>query len=145
MQQAQTGWMAEENIKTNVEQISLLDGSSKYITQQINNILQTNITFDSKIQELKGNTQKDMQGLEYKLDNLEDQNKYNIEKIISIEEAMQIHAEKLQYIQILDNRMKVMNDEKQKSDAKAKEDLDETASKNTQAIDGLKKRNPVKQ
>jgi len=130
---------AEENIKTNDEQIQLLDGSTKYISEQINNLSQTNILIDAKIQELNGKSQEDMQDLESKLKNLEEGSKYNVEKIISIEEATLIQSEKLQYIQILDNRMKVMDEEKQKSDAKAREDLDESTSKNSQAIEGLKK------
>merc|ERR1712055_189881 len=130
---------AEENIKTNDEQIQLLDGPTKYISEQINNLSQTNILIDAKIQELNGKSQEDMQDLESKLKNLEEGSKYNVEKIISIEEAMLIQSEKLQYIQILDNRMKVMDEEKQKSDAKAREDLDESTSKNSQAIEGLKK------
>merc|ERR1711874_552261 len=73
---------AEENIKTNIEQISLLDGSSKYVNEQINNLFQTNLTIDAKIQELKEKSQNDMHGLENKLENMKDQNKYNIEKII---------------------------------------------------------------
>merc|ERR1739842_77296 len=129
---------AEENIKTNDEQIQLLDGSTKYISEQINNLSQTNILIEAKIQELNGKSQEDMQDLESKLKNLEEGSKYNVEKIISIEEAMLIQSEKLQYIQIIDNRMKAMDEEKQKSDAKAREDLDESTSKNSQAIEGLK-------
>merc|ERR1739838_1097234 len=97
----------------------------------------TNISIDTKLQELNGKSQQDMQGLENRMKNLEDGRKYNVEKVTSIEEAIQIHEEKLQYIQVLENRMKVMDDEKQKSDTKAR-DWDETSDKNTQAIADLK-------
>merc|ERR1712030_40545 len=41
---------AEENIQTNADKIVLLDGSTKYITDQITNIFQTNISINEKIQ-----------------------------------------------------------------------------------------------
>merc|ERR1719186_1948929 len=128
---------AEENIKTNVKQISLLEGSSKNISEQVNNLFQTNVSIDTKIQELHGKSENDLEGLKNKLENMEDGNKYNIEKISGIEEAMQLQNEKLQFIQILDDRMKVMDDEKQKSDANARKDLEESNNKNYQAIEVL--------
>jgi chromosome segregation ATPase len=49
---------AEEDIKTNADQIGLLDGSTKYITEQITNLFKTNITIDEKIQDLNGKAEK---------------------------------------------------------------------------------------
>merc|ERR1711874_478682 len=44
---------AEENIQINKDQIVLLDGSTKYITEQISNIFQTNIATDEKINQIE--------------------------------------------------------------------------------------------
>merc|ERR1712096_589457 len=61
---------AEDNIQTNSDQIGLLDGSTKYITEQINNIFQTNITIDEKINQTEELRQKSDTKIKAEFDNL---------------------------------------------------------------------------
>merc|ERR1712015_133955 len=62
--------LAEENIQTNTDQIGLLDGSTKYITEQINNISQTIITTDEKINQIEELRQKSDAKIKAEFDNL---------------------------------------------------------------------------
>merc|ERR1711874_776815 len=61
---------AEENIQTNTDQIGLLDGSTKYITEQISNIFQTNIATDEKINQIEELRQKSDTKIKAEFDNL---------------------------------------------------------------------------
>merc|ERR1712080_659411 len=61
---------AEENIQTNTDQIGLLDGSTKYITEQITNIFQTNIATDEKINQIEELRQKSDTKIKAEFDNL---------------------------------------------------------------------------
>merc|ERR1711881_646482 len=61
---------AEDSIQTNSDQIGLLDGSSKYITEQISNIFQTNITIDEKINQTEELRQKSDTKIKAEFDNL---------------------------------------------------------------------------
>merc|ERR1712015_212625 len=62
--------LAEENIQTNTDQIGLLDGSTKYITEQISNIFQTIITTDEKINQMEELRQKSDAKIKAEFDNL---------------------------------------------------------------------------
>merc|ERR1711874_463204 len=55
---------AEENIQTNANKLDLLDGTTKYVTEQISNIFQTNFTLDEKIQDLSSKTDNQLQNIE---------------------------------------------------------------------------------
>merc|ERR1712080_487632 len=61
---------AEENIQTNTDQLGLLDGSTKYITEQITNIFQTNIATDEKINQIEELRQKSDTKIKAEFDNL---------------------------------------------------------------------------
>merc|ERR1711874_157246 len=79
-----------------------------------------------------------LQGLEDKLQILEDGNKYNAEKIVSMGESIQINEEKLYQIQVLEDRLNLIDDVRQKSEIKTRQDLEETIFKNAHAIEDLK-------
>merc|ERR1712080_7680 len=61
---------AEENIQSNTDQIGLLNGSTKYITEQISNIFQSNITIDEKIIQMEELKQKSDAKIKAEFDNL---------------------------------------------------------------------------
>merc|ERR1711874_388805 len=94
---------AEENILSNEEQIGLLDGNNKYITEQISNIFQTNITIDEKIQDLNGKTDTKFEHLGNKVKKIDDviisltpEVKKNTKEIESLHEKSETNIETLE-------------------------------------------------
>ena len=61
-----------------------------------------------------------------------------MEKIIAMEEVAMIQAEKAKYVESLTSRVNQIDEMRQQSEAKAKEDFDNTVSKNAKEIQDLK-------
>merc|ERR1711874_99632 len=73
-----------------------------------------------------------------KLNIIEEESRNNLEKIIAMEEVAMIQAEKAKYVESLTSRVNQIDEMRQKSEAKAKEDFDNTVSKNAKEIQELK-------
>jgi len=73
-----------------------------------------------------------------KLNIIEEESRNNLEKIIAMEEVAMIQAEKAKYVESLTSRVNQIDEMRQKSEAKAKEDFDNTVSKNAKEIQDLK-------
>ena len=73
-----------------------------------------------------------------KLQSLEDGNKNHIEKLVAIQEETVAHAQKVQYVEMLSDRVNQIDDQSKQTMGKVKEDLDVTAAKNAAAIEDLK-------
>merc|ERR1711892_1361188 len=73
-----------------------------------------------------------------KLNIIEEESRNNLEKIIAMEEVAMIQAEKAKYVESLTSRVNQIDEMRQQSEAKAKEDFDNTVSKNAKEIQDLK-------
>jgi len=134
---------------------SLLQSSSELKTV-ISELIEKNAIIFKSIEDL-GLTDKDMNALLNKncksledniaknqasieeileaLGDLNDENKYNKEKLISMEEAYHIQGEKAVYVESM---MSKMDEMRQQSEAKSKEELSASLQNNTRAIDTLR-------
>jgi chromosome segregation ATPase len=130
---------AETDIKTNADKIALLDGAATHVTEQINNIITTNITINETIHEMSKKTEDNLNDLQNKVKSLEEGNKNAVEKLVSMEEHQYVQNEKVMYIQTLNEKVNKIDEERQESAEKVKKDLDGLVEKNTKAIDDLKK------
>jgi len=73
-----------------------------------------------------------------KLKDIDEDNKTNFEKIIAIEELAMLQSEKAKYIESLTSRVNQIDEMRQMSETKAKEDFDKSVSKNARGIEDLK-------
>eukprot|EP00090_Calanus_glacialis_P037800 TRINITY_DN6549_c0_g1_i2.p1 TRINITY_DN6549_c0_g1~~TRINITY_DN6549_c0_g1_i2.p1 ORF type:complete len:1555 (-),score=493.26 TRINITY_DN6549_c0_g1_i2:859-4908(-) len=73
-----------------------------------------------------------------KLNIIEEESRNNLEKIVAMEEVAMIQAEKSKYVESLTSRVNQIDEMRQQSEAKAKEDFDNTVSKNAKEIQELK-------
>jgi len=73
-----------------------------------------------------------------KLNIIEEENRNNVEKIVAMQEVAMIQAEKSKYVESLTSRVNQIDEMRQQSESKAKEDFDNTVSKNAKEIQELK-------
>ena len=73
-----------------------------------------------------------------KLNIIEEENRTNLEKIVAMQEVAMIQAEKAKYVESLTSRVNQIDEMRQQSEVKAKEDFDNTSSKNAKEIQDLK-------
>ena len=91
------------------------------------------VTITKQIQNFKDISAKDLESIKTKMQDFDDRNRANTEKIISSQETTFSQAEKIQQVQAL-------NDETRNQDKiNAKGDLDKIIANNAQGIDDLRK------
>jgi len=108
--------------------------------QQISNELNTiQQNYDSQLQYINESAFiQNEDSFITKLNIIEEESRNNLEKIIAMEEVAMIQAEKAKYVESLTSRVNQIDEMRQKSEAKAKEDFDNTVSKNAKEIQDLK-------
>merc|ERR1719228_743469 len=113
-----------------------INSDQKQISNELNTIQQN---YDVQIQSI--NESAFIQNEDTfitKLNIIEEENKSNLEKILAMQEVSMIQEEKAKYVESLTSRVNQIDEMRQKSEAKAKEDFDFTASKNAKEIQELK-------
>merc|ERR1712098_905540 len=85
-----------------------------------------------------GSINENESSLMSKLNDIDEENKRNLEKIIAMEELAMLQSEKAKYIETLTSRVNQIDEMRQMSEAKAKEDFDKTVSRNAKGIEDLK-------
>merc|ERR1712112_64982 len=158
---------AEENIRSNEEKIDLLDGSTKYITEQISIISQNNITTDEKIQKDNEKTNIKFEHLDTKIKELDNTMKIlppQVEKntieikslhknceenfedfknqLKNLEDGNKKNIEKLVSIEetaiLQSEKVQYIETLRLENEAKSKEDLEILVKNNEQSIEELK-------
>ena len=75
--------------------------------------------------------------LKNKLQDVEDQGMKNLEKLVNLEEQQNNQLEKAKYVEAINERINVIDAEKQQSEAKLKDELAATAKGNAERLDKL--------
>jgi chromosome segregation ATPase len=109
----------DESIQLNSENIASLNGNTYNVSEQVSNIFTTNISLTEKITGLENKSDHSFRSIEGRLTSLEDNSKYNNEKLVQIEEATYVQAEKFQHIQSLGDKMIVSEERRQQSASKS--------------------------
>ena len=114
------------------------EGQGKIMNELGNSGKEANAKYEESCKILEAKLTKtlaEMQALEIKVENIDDENKYNKEKLVAMEEAAVIHGEKAMYVESL---MSKMDDMRQQSEVKSKEEFQTKIQLHSNAVDALR-------
>jgi len=117
---------SDDNIQEILQRLGLYDESNKLQAQKIHMV--------EMLSDRLGTTEDELREVMIRLRNMDDENLYNKEKLVSIEEAYHMQSEKAVHVESLMNRI---DEARQQSEAKSKEDMEQTVSTNAKAIEHL--------
>merc|ERR1711892_841509 len=128
--------LANDNISTKMVDV---DADNKTLLEKVNE-MEKNL--DSHFQELDAADKQLLQKLEdhslvqdSKMNKMDSENKDQVKKIVQIEDAYQLQVQKVQYMDSIQTRLTQIEESKQLTDAKVKDEVDNTLKINQSKID----------
>merc|ERR1712141_785794 len=119
--------------------MSQMANFKKDLQEDLDNVKEASKAKDATHQNQIDLLKNQLNDLQVKDEDFNDRINNNLEKIVNLEENSVMQEQKARYVEALNERVQAMDEAKQQSEAKTKEEVEEKLKTNQESLDSLKK------
>merc|ERR1712226_437056 len=119
--------------------MSQITNFKKELQEDLDNVKETSKAKDETHENQMDTLKNQLKDLQVKDEDFHDRINNNLEKIVRLEEFGVMQEQKARYVEALNERVQAMDEAKQQSEAKTKEEVEEKLKTNQELLDSLKK------